>query len=125
MTQKDLVILKLVQQVFGGTLYTNPRGISELTISSKKELSGIINYFDTYSLMSTKFVNYIKWRKAVLLFLEGKHKTIEGLEEIIQLKNTMNTKLKFDPCRKEIFYEERKQDNYLKTSETNTLSTLS
>jgi len=50
----------------------------------------VIKYFDKYPMLSTKHLNYLKWRKAYLLILDRKHLTVEGKMEIERLKSSMN-----------------------------------
>ena len=50
----------------------------------------MINYFDQYHLLSSKHLNYLKWRKAYILIQNKEHLTELGLEQITKLKKTMN-----------------------------------
>nr|UYL26262.1 LAGLIDADG endonuclease [Cordyceps militaris] len=63
-----------------------------LTASSRSSLSIIINYFDTFPLFTSKYLDYLDWKKAVELILNNKHYTEEGITEISKLKNNMNLK---------------------------------
>jgi hypothetical protein len=40
--------------------------------------------------LSSKQVNYLKWRKAYIIIQDKDHLNKDGLEKIIKLKNTMN-----------------------------------
>jgi len=51
----------------------------------------VINYFDHFSLLSTKYINYLKWREAYLLIQNKDHLTKKGLNKIIKLKKAMNS----------------------------------
>jgi len=50
----------------------------------------VIDYFDNFHLLSSKYVNYLKWRKAYLIIQDKDHLNKEGVEKIIKLKNSMN-----------------------------------
>lgn len=50
----------------------------------------VINYFDHYHLLSSKHINYLKWRKAYVIIQNKGHLTEKGLNKIIKLKSTMN-----------------------------------
>jgi hypothetical protein len=63
-----------------------------LTASSKSSLLIIITYFEIFPLFSSKYLDYLDWKKAAELILSNKHYTEEGIIEIIKLKNNMNRK---------------------------------
>ena len=50
----------------------------------------VINYFDQYHLLSSKHVNYLKWRKAYTIIQNKEHLTDSGLVKIRKLKKSMN-----------------------------------
>ena len=50
----------------------------------------IITYFDKFHLLSSKYISYLKWRKAYILIQNRDHLTEKGIKKIIKLKNTMN-----------------------------------
>jgi hypothetical protein len=41
--------------------------------------------------LSTKYINYLKWREAYLLIQNKDHLTEKGLNKIIKLKKAMNS----------------------------------
>jgi hypothetical protein len=41
--------------------------------------------------MSSKYINYIKWRKVYLMILRKEHLTILGIEKIKNIKSNMNS----------------------------------
>lgn len=63
-----------------------------LTASSRHSLQIIINYFDKFSLLSTKYLDYRDWREGALLILDNNHYTELGINKIESLKNNMNRK---------------------------------
>jgi hypothetical protein len=58
----------------------------------------VINYFYKYHLLSSKHVNYLKWRKAYILIQKKEHLTTAGLIKITQIKKTMNRSACLSPC---------------------------
>lgn len=52
----------------------------------------LINYLNKYPLRSSKYMDYCNWKEGFLLFKDSKHSTIEGLDRIKVLKNSMNSK---------------------------------
>lgn len=59
------------------------------TINSRLEL---IKYFDTYQLFSSKYLDYLSWKKGLDLVNENKHKTIIGTNKLNLIKTSMNSK---------------------------------
>lgn len=52
----------------------------------------LINYMENYPLFSSKYLNYLDWRK-VLVFFENKNQTNpESIKTIIEIKSKMNNK---------------------------------
>lgn len=52
-------------------------------INTLKSVKNIIKYFDKYHLQSTKFIDYIKWRKIYQLIQYNNYK-IKNLSRIIR-----------------------------------------
>lgn len=61
-----------------------------LAATSRESLLVIINYFDIFTLYSSKHLDYIDWSKAVKLILNDKHYSQSGIIEIDYLKSKMN-----------------------------------
>ena len=89
--QKAKDILILIQGLFGG--YIGHRESQNTFYYGRTSFGNalkVVNYFDKYHLQSTKYDNYLKWRKAYTIVQEGNHLTEAGLNEIIKLKRRMN-----------------------------------
>lgn len=78
-------LLTKTQKSTGNTYYT-------LTASSKVSLSIIINYFNKYSLYSSKFLDYKDWEKVAKLIINNQHLTDEGIKTVEFVRSRMNTK---------------------------------
>jgi len=50
----------------------------------------VIGYFDYFHLLSSKHINYLKWRKAYIIIQNKNHLNKDGFEKIFKIKNTMN-----------------------------------
>ena len=61
-----------------------------LTASSKNSTKILVNYLNRYSLFSSKYLDYKDWREIVLLMLENKHYTEEGIDKTESVRNGMN-----------------------------------
>jgi len=56
----------------------------------------IIPHFDKYPLITSKQLNYLDFKKAILLINSKKHLTEEGMSEIIKITKNMNTNRPFE-----------------------------
>jgi hypothetical protein len=61
-----------------------------ITASNKKSLSIIINYFNSFPLLSSKLLDYKDWAMAALLILNDLHLNVENKANIDILKYSMN-----------------------------------
>lgn len=89
--QKDYLLI-LIKNILGGnTGYRQSQDTYYYGSTSFGSAKKVINYFDRYHLLSTKYINYLKWRKAYIIIQDNNHLTDSGLNKIIKLKNTMNS----------------------------------
>jgi hypothetical protein len=89
--QKKDDILLLIKNFFGGNIgYRKSQDTYYYGSTSFGTAKNFINYFDCFHLLSSKYINYLKWRKAYLIIQNRDHLKKEGLEKIIKLKKTMN-----------------------------------
>jgi hypothetical protein len=90
--QKERLLLDNINNYFGGYIGhrqsqdTYYYGSTNFTAAKK-----VINYFDTYPLYSSKYFNYLKWRQVYTLIEQKLHLTEEGLNQILEIKNSMNS----------------------------------
>ena len=89
--QKRDNILLLIKDFFGGNIgYRKSQDTYYYGSTSFGSARNIINYFDAFHLLSSKHINYLKWRKAYLIIQNRDHLNKDGVEKIIKLKNSMN-----------------------------------
>jgi hypothetical protein len=89
--QKKEYILLLIKEFLGGNIgYRKSQDTYYYGSTSFGSAKNVINYFDYFHLLSSKHVNYLKWRKAYLIIQNKDHLNKDGLEKIIKLKSTMN-----------------------------------
>jgi hypothetical protein len=87
--KKDLLIL--IKDFLGGNIrYRKSQDTYYYGSTSFGSAKNVINYFDYFQLLSSKYINYLKWRKAYIIIQNKKHLTESGLDELIKLKKTMN-----------------------------------
>jgi hypothetical protein len=90
--QKNNDILLLIKDFFGGNIgYRKSQDTYYYGSTSFGSARKVINYFDEYHLQSNKHINYLKWRKAYILIQDKNHLNDQGIKQIIELKNTMNS----------------------------------
>jgi len=84
-------ILLLIKKFLGGNIgYRKSQDRYYYDSTSFGSAQNVINYFDYFHLLSSKHVNYLKWRKAYIIIQNKDHLNKNGLEKIIKLKSTMN-----------------------------------
>jgi hypothetical protein len=87
--QKKDQILILIKDFLGGNIgYRHSQDIYYYGSTSFGSAKTVINYFDHYHLLSSKYINYLKWRKAYIIIQNKDHLNNSGIEKIIKLKNT-------------------------------------
>jgi hypothetical protein len=81
----------LIKDFLGGNIrYSRVQDNYTYNSSSYGSARNVINYFDNFHLLSTKHINYLKWRKAYIIIQDRDRLMKDGLEKIIKFKNTMN-----------------------------------
>lgn len=89
--KKDLALLEDLKNFLGVSGRINLEGDKyKLRVSSKEDLTKIIVHFDNYPLISQKLADYLLWKQAVNLVFEGRHLTLEGVQEIVNIKASIN-----------------------------------
>jgi hypothetical protein len=89
--QKNNDLLILIKNFLGGYIgYRKNQDTYYFGSTSFGSAKKVIQYFDQYHLLSSKHVNYLKWRKAYILIQNKEHLNSTGLEKITKLKKTMN-----------------------------------
>ena len=89
--QKKDYLLLLIKEFLGGNIgYRKSQDTYYYGSTSFGSAKNVINYFDNFHLLSSKHINYLKWRKAYLIIQNKDHLNKNGLEKILKCKNTMN-----------------------------------
>ena len=84
-------LLKLIKQNFGGYIGFNLNKNSYYYCTNNfGSAKKIINYFDQYHLLSSRHVNFLKWRKTYVIIQDKDNLTNSALDKIIKLKNSIN-----------------------------------
>ena len=91
MDQKNNFILQQIKQVLGGSIgYRKNQDTFYYSSVSFGSAKKVINYFDHFHLLSSKHVNFLKWRKAYIIVQDKNHLNDKGLKKIMDLKKSMN-----------------------------------
>lgn len=90
--QKQDYILFYLQRVFGGNIgYLKTQDTYYYGSTSFGSAKKLVSYFDRYHMISTKHINFLKWKKAYIIIQNKDHLTSSGAIKIAKLKSTMNT----------------------------------
>ena len=90
--QKTQLLLDLIKDKFGGNIgYRKSQDTYYYSSTSFGSAKKVIKYLDKYHMLSSKHINYLKWRKVYLLVQTKKHLTLEGQSRILKLKSSMNS----------------------------------
>ena len=89
--QKKNDLLLLIKGFLGGNIgYRNKQNTYYYGSTSFGSAKKVISYFDKYHLLSSKHLNYLKWRKAYIIIENKNHLHNNGIDKITKIKNTMN-----------------------------------
>ncbi len=89
--QKKKDLLVLIKNLLGGNIgYRTNQDTYYYGSTSFGSARKVIAYFDKHHLLSTKYINYLKWRKAYIIIQNKDHLTLKGLDKITKIKSTMN-----------------------------------
>jgi hypothetical protein len=92
--KKDLDLLKSIKAYFGGVGIISENKLKDMCafrVSSPKQiLEQILPHFDKYSLVTKKHIDYLLFKNIVEIMLNKKHLTENGLQEIVNLRASLN-----------------------------------
>jgi hypothetical protein len=63
-----------------------------LRVESQHSSKLLVNYLDKFCLFSSKYLDFLSWKRALSLILTKKHTTDKGKKIIANLKNNLNNK---------------------------------
>ena len=100
MHEKDKVLIKSIQDFFGGIGYLskpNKNSTVEFRVSTLKDLMYVIlPHLDNYPLITKKHSDYLLFKQIVLLMFNKEHSTLEGIQKVINIKSSLNLGLSKD-----------------------------
>lgn len=87
-------VLLLIKEFLGGKLiYRKSQDTYYYVSTSYDSAKKVISFFDKFHLLSSKHINYLKWRKAYLIIKDKDHlrgaTDQDRIKKIIKLKSTM------------------------------------
>lgn len=96
----SILALEEIKKFFGvGNIYINKRhdnhkqNLCRYCVRSLKELDEvIIPFFNEFNLVTHKAKDFEKFKECVSLIKKRSHLTINGIEKLIEITNTMNSK---------------------------------
>jgi hypothetical protein len=88
--QKYPELLYLVKRALGGNVYKFNDNMYSYSSTNFKVAYNVANYFDKFHLLNaSKFINYLKWRKAYRIIQRKKHLSPQGVIKIRKLKENL------------------------------------
>ena len=86
-------------------IFSNPSGVPSAAcgVRSLEQLDKVLDHFEQYPLQTKKHVDFCLFKEVVMKMKRGEHLTTEGLQDIINLKATLNKGL--TPLLQEAFPE--------------------
>jgi hypothetical protein len=92
-SQKDRVILALFREHLGcGTLRSRPDGVWYYEVTNLNAvIENVIPFFERFSFLSAKKKrDFAKFKQIVALMKDGAHLTVNGIQQILQIREDMN-----------------------------------
>lgn len=87
---KDELLLNQFKSFFQvGNIYYSGSSVY-FEVNSLKSLETVISHFNTFPLITQKFADFELFKLAVSKIKEGRHLNMEGLQEIVNIKASMN-----------------------------------
>lgn len=92
---KDLPLLEAIRNSWGGIGSINKSGDSLFVyrVSSMKDLAVIFDHFASFPLITQKRADFELFKQAVSIRESGRHTTLDGLQDIINIRASMNNGL--------------------------------
>lgn len=85
-----LFALQLIKEFLGGNIaYNNNNETYNYDSTSFGSAKNVIDYLDHYHLLSSKQVNFLKWRKSYIIIQNKDYLNENGINKIIKFKNTL------------------------------------
>ncbi len=93
--KKDKMILSGIQSYFKGigNMYNHGKDGVQYLVSSVNDLSKIVDHFDKYPLITKKQADFLIFKQIIDLIKCKDHLTIKGLQQIVNLRASMNNGL--------------------------------
>jgi hypothetical protein len=93
-------VLKSIKKFFkdkGQISFSNKqKSVMRFKISNLNDiLNVVIPHFDQYPLITSKYLNYVDFKKAMFIIKSGEHLTDNGIKTLIETISKMNTKRSF------------------------------
>ncbi len=94
MHEKDRFLIINIQEYFGGIGHVskpNNNSTVEFRVTTINDITNvIIPHFDNYPLLTKKYSDYTLFKKIINLMLEKEHTSIQGIQNIVNNRASMN-----------------------------------
>lgn len=93
LSSKDKLLLEKIKDYFGVGRLLLQGNFASYNVRSLSDLQVIIDHFDRYPLISSKYSDYILFRQVFELIKQGQHLNDVGLKKIVSIKAVSNNGL--------------------------------
>lgn len=90
---KDLALLEAIQAYLGGVgkiSVNKTKDVAIFRIASHNDLAVIIDHLTRYPLITQKSADFELFKRVVDIKLSGRHTTLDGLQEIVNIRASLN-----------------------------------
>jgi len=90
--KNDYALLETIKLYFNGVggIYKDGKSLYKYSVRSLKDLDGILNHFEKYPLLTQKWADFNLFKQVVLMLINKRHLSEDGLKEIVAIKAAMN-----------------------------------
>lgn len=92
----DLLVL-IINHINGGYIgHRSKNDTFYFGTTSFSRAYNVIQYFDTFNILSSKHLSYLLWREAYFLIANKEHLLPSGIDKIKKLKDSINSNLRIE-----------------------------
>lgn len=87
---KDLFLLLSLKETWGVGTVSTKKKVTNYTVKNFKDLAVVVDHFNKYPLVSSKYLTYKYWLQAYYIMATKEHFNFQGLTKLVTLKSLFN-----------------------------------